>query len=393
MSTVEGSSESLGLSSPQDPVMISMTMSGSDAENEGNDANMNSSVAANSASEDGVDDNDDAAAFFDATSDTKPSASDVASKKRPVKQLKTIPPNGLLTQPGKRQKQGRPGLKQSYPGQDDMGWEIIKNQLRQQLRSMPSDVCFVKALELKQLAHMEVQRQSPHLLSAMNMMSQTTPGPIPEPDVHTPNRNQDPRWMVQFHRLAHYCQTNGHCNVPRLSSAQGSSLYRWAALQRENKSELNEDQISLLNTLGFEWKQVVQQVQLMPVQQVTNLEQTSAVSATGNCVVIPKHVLPPTCDPDPKTDQMPVPEFRLISNYPTGKHFGKCVMCNLSESKIPKQNRGVCNTCDEAVWVVNSSGMKVKWCKGCKNFRKWIAFGAKVSIVIVHRGLQQHVSH
>lgn len=26
---------------------------------------------------------------------------------------------------------------------------------------------------------------------------------------------------------------------------------------------------------------------------------------------------------------------------------------------------------------MNPSGMNIKWCKGCKNFRKWIDFGVK----------------
>jgi hypothetical protein len=44
---------------------------------------------------------------------------------------------------------------------------------------------------------------------------------------------------------------------------------------------------------------------------------------------------------------------------------------------IPTQNKGVCTICDVKVWVVTSSGMEIKWCKGCKNFRPWAAFGEK----------------
>jgi len=29
------------------------------------------------------------------------------------------------------------------------------------------------------------------------------------------------------------------------------------------------------------------------------------------------------------------------------------------------------------VWVINASGLQIKWCKGCKNFRPWAAFGEK----------------
>jgi hypothetical protein len=44
---------------------------------------------------------------------------------------------------------------------------------------------------------------------------------------------------------------------------------------------------------------------------------------------------------------------------------------------IPNQNKGLCTGCDVKVWVVRSSGMQIKWCKGCKNFRPWAAFGEK----------------
>jgi hypothetical protein len=29
------------------------------------------------------------------------------------------------------------------------------------------------------------------------------------------------------------------------------------------------------------------------------------------------------------------------------------------------------------VWIVVTSGLEIKWCKGCKNFRPWAAFGDK----------------
>ena len=46
---------------------------------------------------------------------------------------------------------------------------------------------------------------------------------------------------------------------------------------------------------------------------------------------------------------------------------------------IPRQNKGLCTACDVTVWVVVSDGMEIKWCKGCKNFRPWAAFGDKGS--------------
>ena len=44
---------------------------------------------------------------------------------------------------------------------------------------------------------------------------------------------------------------------------------------------------------------------------------------------------------------------------------------------IPTQNKGLCTICDVNVWVVMSSGLEIKWCKGCKNFRPWASFGDK----------------
>ena len=46
---------------------------------------------------------------------------------------------------------------------------------------------------------------------------------------------------------------------------------------------------------------------------------------------------------------------------------------------IPRQNKGLCTACDVTVWVLVSEGVEIKWCKGCKNFRRWAAFGDKGS--------------
>merc|ERR1712157_62765 len=46
---------------------------------------------------------------------------------------------------------------------------------------------------------------------------------------------------------------------------------------------------------------------------------------------------------------------------------------------IPAQNKGLCTFCDINVWVHNDSGLQIKWCKGCKNFQNWAAFGEKGS--------------
>ena len=49
---------------------------------------------------------------------------------------------------------------------------------------------------------------------------------------------------------------------------------------------------------------------------------------------------------------------------------------------IPRQNKGLCTSCDVKVWLYKDDTkpqVPIKWCKGCKNFRTWpLAFGSKV---------------
>lgn len=106
-----------------------------------------------------------------------------------------------------------------------------------------------------------------------------------------------------------------------------------------------------------------------------------------------------------------IPEFTALVNFPA--HMSQkqavnlpegmrcCVMCgqacrcsgakgkkgNKKEdvsrkvsgqyAMIPTQNKGLCTSCDVNVWVVTNSQLEIKWCKGCKNFRPWAAFGEK----------------
>lgn len=44
---------------------------------------------------------------------------------------------------------------------------------------------------------------------------------------------------------------------------------------------------------------------------------------------------------------------------------------------IPRQNKGLCTSCDVKVWLVRDLNLTIKWCKGCKNFRQWASFGEK----------------
>lgn len=132
---------------------------------------------------------------------------------------------------------------------------------------------------------------------------------------------------------------------------------------------------------------------------------------------------------DKDAKDVAIPEFQQLVNFPTylqknrspllshgGQNNGmrRCVMCGLErpftvnassgsnvspsqrgmlrkglappQSKsevdytmhiIPRQNKGLCTSCDVAVWVIADSKTEIKWCKGCKNFKAWIAFGEK----------------
>ena len=116
---------------------------------------------------------------------------------------------------------------------------------------------------------------------------------------------------------------------------------------------------------------------------------------------------------------MPLPSFCKLINYPeylpqknniesstisdneakhkTNPATKNCVMCGTCcffvgtcESKdkdnqpttsspyiIPRQNKGLCTACDVKIWLVCDLNVTIKWCKGCKNFKQWSAFGEK----------------
>lgn len=198
-------------------------------------------------------------------------------------------------------------------------WGTLLSQVRGQLRAMSSDECFSRALELQMLARTEVGSRSQHLSNAMDLMASTGPA-VPE------------RPVIKVHGKKSL--------MPNLSLTHGQG--RITKAQRE-------------------------------VSKQKPIKTTKAAPVPCMKMTPP---LPPRCEVDnaPDTD---LPAFCQLVNFPTARYYGNCVMCDESEFVIPKQNKGVCNNCDVAIWVVNPSGMNIKWCKGCKNFRKWIDFGVK----------------
>jgi Zn-finger nucleic acid-binding protein len=125
------------------------------------------------------------------------------------------------------------------------------------------------------------------------------------------------------------------------------------------------------------------------------------------------------CSESNKANDIKLPEFHRLVNYPdylaksrtaspdanSAAAEGKknCVMCGKqrfcsvsslvnkgrfvkregeddgADHIIPRQNKGLCTACDVTVWMVTNEGVEIKWCKGCKNFRPWAAFGDKGS--------------
>eukprot|EP00557_Chaetoceros_sp_GSL56_P014974 CAMPEP_0176486002 /NCGR_PEP_ID=MMETSP0200_2-20121128/5338_1 /TAXON_ID=947934 /ORGANISM="Chaetoceros sp., Strain GSL56" /LENGTH=810 /DNA_ID=CAMNT_0017882679 /DNA_START=36 /DNA_END=2468 /DNA_ORIENTATION=- len=138
-----------------------------------------------------------------------------------------------------------------------------------------------------------------------------------------------------------------------------------------------------------------------------------SVISKNRCIPL-KHPIPNKFQGDmEKYKNAPIPEFPSLVNYPSHmsqKQSGSlpdgmrcCVMCgqacrcSVSKTKkgmknedlsnlknpngtyamIPTQNKGLCTSCDVNVWIILSSNLEIKWCKGCKNFRPWAAFGDK----------------
>ena len=78
-------------------------------------------------------------------------------------------------------------------------------------------------------------------------------------------------------------------------------------------------------------------------------------------------------------------KLRISASYARSQRDRDLPMMNVGEDDdgcgthiIPRQNKGVCTACDVTVWVaLEMDGLEIKWCKGCKNFRTWAAFGFK----------------
>jgi len=130
------------------------------------------------------------------------------------------------------------------------------------------------------------------------------------------------------------------------------------------------------------------------------------------CVPICSSLLTKFLQKSEKKDLLPAfaeivnfPQYLPEKGSPSKKSNGKnnspkkelsekpCVMCGMTcifagttpsrlhtqkkQSIIPKQNKGLCNSCDGKTWLFSDIDAAIKWCKGCKNFRLLPSFGEK----------------
>jgi hypothetical protein len=65
----------------------------------------------------------------------------------------------------------------------------------------------------------------------------------------------DTKWNNMFSQLVEYRNKNGHCNVP-YNWNQNSKLAKWVSTQRKRQIQgmLSEDQVQMLQNIGFIWK-------------------------------------------------------------------------------------------------------------------------------------------
>jgi superfamily II DNA or RNA helicase len=61
------------------------------------------------------------------------------------------------------------------------------------------------------------------------------------------------QWEKAYEALEKYRMKEGHCQVPRKFKSGGIQLGLWVFKQREKVEELSPDQVSRLNSLGFQW--------------------------------------------------------------------------------------------------------------------------------------------
>lgn len=306
--------------------------------------------------------------------------------------------------------------KKSRP--EECSWEDLVSQIRHKLGDMSSDECFVKAIELSAMARQQVESRSLHLLTAFDMLGKgPSVFPLDASSAAPAALNPLEQWMEKYLELKQFHHLNGHFNVPT-DQPSYELLGKWVEHTKAHALSLNSTQLQLLGRIGFPLdtggivnKAYIDLTNNSPKIMATTLHNnanprsskliTKSQAIQGNkqistqkpvkmhrptrfrtietvpCIKMAPP-LPPNGDKIPSAIQAVIPVFQTLVNFPDSRHVGKCVMCDEGEYPIPNQNKGVCNNCDRAVWIYNATGLQIKWCKGCKNFRKWVDFGDKV---------------
>lgn len=96
-----------------------------------------------------------------------------------------------------------------------------------------------------------------------------------------------------------------------------------------------------------------------------------------------------------------VQPFRVVNSTPAklneviGQATKTCVMCGIKcqylckkrdrKDDLPfimRNNKGVCNVCQDVIWVVADSKLEIRFCDKCKDFHPWAAFQGRGSRIV-----------
>ena len=127
----------------------------------------------------------------------------------------------------------------------------------------------------------------------------------------------------------------------------------------------------------------IEQMKDAPVPEFTSLvnfplhmtAKQSSFADGMRCCVMCGHARP--CSVSNKNKKEKCSQNKKESNAKHHRQNSGSIGGGCGHAIIPTQNKGLCTICDVNIWVVTQNRLEIKWCKGCKNFRPWAAFGEK----------------